>query len=404
MLDIGVGLSTAKDPALAAKEAVRQASLNMVSERADLAIVFSSHDLASQGLLKSIAVASGGVAVIGSSGSAVITNQGVFKHGLAVMLLNIPPNIRATTACVRDFKAKSGLGSGRELTEKLLVDFQETPRALGLILTDGLIEDTTNLIAGMRERLGRIFPILVGSASGNTQTYRTYLYFNQEVLMDSALGILWGGKVSFGLGSHHGWKPLGKPRTVTKARGNLVEEIDGEYAFKIYEEYFGGTTSELRKNFRIISMLYPLGINVEGEGNYLLRNAVAIEENNGLRLQADIKQGSIVKLMLATKESCLQASRDAAEEAKKNLTRFTAEFTKASAKKAVLVFESLSRQMLLSKNPAEELRIIQEVFGADTPIMGLYTYGEQAPLNVSSYYQSQTYFHNQAISVLAFGG
>jgi len=404
MLDIGVGLSTAKDPAVAVKEAIRQASLNMASERADLAIVFSSRELASQGLLRSIAVTSGGVPVIGSSGGGVITNQGVFKHGLAVMLLNIPPNIQPATACVRDLKAKSGLGSGRELAEKLLMNFKDTPRVLSFILADGSIEDTANIITGMRERLGKIFPILVGSASANIQAYRTYLYFNQEVLMDSAVGVLWGGKLSFGLGSRHGWKPLGKPRTVTKSRGNLVEEIDGERALRIYEKYFGGTAAELKKNFRIISMLYPLGINIEGEEGYLLRNAVAIEGNSGLRFQADIKQGSIVKLMLATEESCLQATQDASEEAKKNLTRFNVEFTKESSRKAVLVFESLSRQMLLSKNPAEEIKIIKEVFGAGTPIMGLYTYGEQAPLNVTSYYQSQTYFHNQAISVLALGG
>jgi hypothetical protein len=221
------------------------------------------------------------------------------------------------------------------------------------------------------------------------------------MFMDSAVGVLWGGKLSFGLGSRHGWKPLGKPRTVTKSRGSLVEEIDGEYALKIYEEYFGGTAAELTKNFRIISMLYPLGINIEGENEYLLRNAVAVEEKGSLRFQSNIKQGSVVKLMIGTKDSCLQATREAAEEAKKSLTGLTLEHL---AKKVIFVFESFSRQMLLSKDLAEEIKIIKEVFGADIPIMGLYSYGEQAPFNVASYYQSQTYFHNQAIGILALGG
>jgi len=403
-LDIGIGLSTAKDPVAAAKEAAKQASFNMVSERADLAIVFSSRDLASLGLLKNIAASTGGVPIIGCSGTAVITSEGVFKHGLVVMLLSMPANIQAATAYVRDFKIKGGPESGRELAEKLLAGSKETRRVLSLILADGLIEDTANLIAGMQERFGRMFPILVGSASGNMQAYRTYLYFNQDVLMDSALGVLWGGKLSFGLGSYHGWKPLGKPRVVTKARSNLVEEIDGEYALKVYEEYFGGSATMLRKNFRIISMLYPLGINIEGENEYLLGNVVAIEKNGSLRFQNNINQGSIVKLMIATKESCLQATRNAAEEAKKNLAGLTMEHAKELTKKVVIVFESLSRQMLLSKNPAEEINIIKDVFETDTPIMGLYTYGEQAPLNATSYYRSRTYFHNQAISILALGG
>jgi len=402
MLDIGIGLSREKDPALAAKEAVRQAGFNMLSERADLAIVFSSRDLASLGLLKSIAVSSGGIPVIGCSGSAVITDQGVFKHALAVMLLRIPDSSHAVTAYVRDLKAKGGQESGRELAEKLLADSKETRRVLSLILADALIKDVADLIAGLQERFGRMFPIFAGSASGNIQAHHTYLYFNQNLLMDSALGMLWGGKLSFGLASRHGWKPLGKPRTVTKSRGNLVEEIDGEYALKVYEEYFGSSAAELKKNFYLISILYPLGINIENE--YFLHNVMAIEEDGSLRFQANLKQGSIVKLMLATKESCLQATRDAAEEAKKGLMGPSAESAKESTKKFILIFESLSRQMLLSKDPAQEIKIIKEVFGAGAPIMGLYTYGGQTPFNIGSYYQSQTYFHNQAISVLALGG
>jgi len=403
-LEIGIGLSTEKDPAIAAKEAAQQASLNLGSEKVNLAIVFSSRNLASAGLLKNITSVTGGIPIIGSTGTAIMTGQGIFKHGLAVMLLNIPSGIPIATACARDLKAKTSLKCGRELAEKLLDNLKEARRALSLILVDGLIEDTAELIVGMREKLGRILPILVGSASTNMQTHHTYLYFNQDILIDSVLGILWGGKLNFGLSSHHGWKPLGKPRLVTKSQGNLVEEIDGEYALKTYEQYFGGSAAELRKNFRLISMLYPLGISVEGENEYLLRNATAIEKNGGLRFQADIKQGSIVKLMLATKESCLQATRDAAEEAKKSLVGPPTESTKDLTKKAVLIFESLPRQMLLSKNPAEEIKIIKEVLGVDTPIMGLYTYGGQAPLNTTSYYQNQAHFHNQAINILALGG
>ncbi|MFA5115452.1 MAG: FIST N-terminal domain-containing protein [Candidatus Omnitrophota bacterium] len=403
-LDIGIGLSTEKDYSLAAKEAVKMASMDMVSEKVDMAIVFSSRDLASIGLLKSIALSTGGVPLIGCSATALLTPHGIIKHGVAVVLLSIPETIQTTIACIQELKNKRGSESGRELADRLLADFKETRRVMGLVFSDSSTEDAANLIAGMRERLGKMFPILVGSLSGNRQPHRTYLYFNHNVLMDSALGMLWGGRLNFGMGSCHGWKPLGKPRTVTKSQANIVEEIDGEYALKIYEEYFGASVSELRKNFRIISMLYPLGISIDSEKEYLLRNAVAIEENGSLRFQADIKQGSIVKLMLATKESCFEATRRAAEEAKRNLAGLSNESAKTLNKRIVFVFESLSRQMLLNKDSAQEIKIIKDAFGPDTPLIGLYTYGGQAPLNLGSYYSDQSHFHNQAISILALGG
>ena len=49
-MNIGIGLSIEKDPILAAREATRLASLNLHSQKIDLAIVFSSVDLASAGL------------------------------------------------------------------------------------------------------------------------------------------------------------------------------------------------------------------------------------------------------------------------------------------------------------------------------------------------------------------
>lgn len=405
-LDIGIGLSTEKDYSLAAKEAVRMAGMDMVSEKVDMAIVFSSRDLSSIGLLKSIALSIGGeVPLIGCSATALLTPHGIIKHGVLVVLLNIPAAIQTTTAYIQELKNRKGTEGGRELADRLLADFKETRRVMSLVFADSSTEDAANLVAGMREKLGKIFPILVGSLSGNRQPHRTYLYFNHNVLMDSALGALWGGKFGFGLGSYHGWKPLGKPRTVTRSHDNIVEEIDGEYALKIYEEYFGTSAAELRKNFRIISMLYPLGISIDNEGEYLLRNAVVIEENGSLRFQADIKQGSIVKLMLATKESCLDAARRAAEEAKRNLLMGLAnETAKTLNKRVVFVFESLSRQMLLNKDTTQEVKIIKDVFGPDVPLVGVYTYGEQAPLNLGSYYRDTVHFHNQAISVLAIGG
>jgi len=403
-MKIGMGLSIDKDPISAAREATRLATINLHSEKIDLAFVFSSIDLACIGLLKTIHLSlNSRVPIIGCTSAAIISHQGVFKHGLAVMLLSLPANVYFHIACVRNIKEKTALTAGRELGEKLLSGFQGIHRDLSIIFSDGLIDEGSNLIYGLQERLGKSFPLVGASASDNLRFFRTYLYFNEEVLTDSAVGIVWGGKLNFGLGIQHGWKPLGKPRTITRSEGNIIHKIDGEPAIKIYEEYLGRDLAELQKEIRRISILYPIGMYLAGEEEYLLRNILSIENNGSLRLQGNVIEGSTMRLMIGTKESCLNATRQALSEAKKILFAPIVDITKSEIKNFVFVFDSVSRYMLLRKEADQEIEIIRGGFNQDTPIIGLYTYGEQAPLKAISY-QGQAYFHNQTIAVLNIGG
>lgn len=402
-MDIGLGLSLEKEPVSAAKEATRQAITNIHNTEVDLAIVFSSVDLACDTLLKTVSNFLADVPIIGCSGAAIISGLGIFKHGLIVMLLNFPEEVFFNTACVNQIEQKTSLGAGRELAEKLLYAFQGLRRDLSIIFCDGLIKEGSKFIFGLQERLGRSFPLVGASASDNLHFLRTYLYFNQEVLSDAACGLLWGGKLNFGLGIKHGWKPLGKPRDVTKSYGNIVYEIDGAPAANVYKEYLACDFERLKKELKYISVLYPIGIYLPGEEEYLLRNILAVEDNGALVFQGDVPQGSLIRLMIGTKESCLAATRQAAEEAKRDLTIQTRGRKIKGVKNFVLVFDSVSRYILLGRDAKKELEIIQESLGKDTPVIGLYTYGEQAPLRAVSY-QGQTHFHNQTMVILNIEG
>ena len=403
-MHIGIGLSIEKNPLVAAKEATALAKINLHNERVDLGIVFSSIDLASSSILKTIGSAlKEETPILGCSGLAIIANQGIYKHGIVVMLLGLPEGVYFSTACVKGIKAKTPLNAGRELGEKLLYRFQDVHRVLSIIFSDGLMEEGSNLIYGLQERLGRSFPLVGASASDNLSFSKTCVYYNKEVLSDSAVGMLWGGKLNFGLGIKHGWKPLGKQRTITKCEGNIVYEIDNAPAVKIYEEYLASDLSELQKELKRISTLYPLGMYLPGEEEYLLRNTLSIEKNGSLRLQGNVTEGSVVRLMIGTKESCLEATQQAVEEVKKGLLNPALDLSKEQKNNFVLVFDSVSRYILLRREASKELEIIKEGLGENTPIIGLYTYGEQAPLRAVSY-QGQAYFHNQTIAIVAIGG
>ena len=394
-IKVGLGIGTAKDTLQATKEAIEQARSNMQNEKIALAIVFSSIEFAHPTVLKTISKLLGAVDIVGCSSLAIISNRGIFKHGLIIMLLSLPKGVYLNTACVKEINKKSITNAGEELGERLLYGFKDIPRDLSVLFCDGLISEGPSFIYGLQEKLGRSFPLVGASASHNLTLQRTYLYRNQEVFNDGACGILWGGKLNFGLGIKHGWKLLGKPRTVTKSEGNIVYEIDGAPAAKLYEEYLACDLNKLRKELKYISIFYPIGIYLTGEEEYLLRNILSIENDGSLRLHGNVPQGSLIRLMIGTKESCLAATRQATEEVKKSLLGRPYNF--------ILVFDSISRYILLGRQAEKELEIIKEELGKDIPIIGLYTYGEQAPLRAINY-QGRSYFHNQTIAILGIGG
>lgn len=392
---IGLGTSIKKDPVLAAKEAVQQAKLGLHKDKIDLAVVFASIDLCSVNLLKTIASHIEGVPIIGCSGAAVISNHGILKRGVVIMLVSLKKDIYFNTACIKDVMAKTPAGAGIELGDKLLYGFHEVRRDLSLIFSDGLIDEGSNIIFGLEERFGRSFPLIGAAAADNLAFKKTYVFYNQELLNNAACGILWGGKLNFGFGIKHGWKPLGKHHTVTKARGNMVQEIDGVPAAKIYEDYLACDLRKLRSELKRVSIFYPIGIYLPGEEEYLLRNILYVLDNEAIIFQGNVPEGSQVRLMISTKENCLDAVHEALEEAKKGLWGYKSRF--------VLIFESISRYILLGRQAGKELEIIKEGLDKDTPIIGVYTYGEQAPLKAVNY-QGRPHFHNQTITIVAMGG
>lgn len=398
-----MGLSVETNPVLAAKEAVMQAKVKMQKSKIHLAIVFCSTDLSSPSLLENIVHSLEGIPVIGSSGAAIISNQGIFKHGLVIMLLGFSEGTHFNVAFVKDIKEKSGLKAGEELGEKLLNRFETVRRNLGIVLSDALIEESSGLINGIQEKLGKSFPLVGGSASDNLTFLKTHLFFNQEMFDNGCVGLLLAGKLNFGLGIKHGWKPLGKPHTVTSSAGTVVYEIDNVPAARLYEDYLGCHLSRLKKELKHVSILYPIGIYVPGEEEYLLRNIISLGDDGSLHFQGNVPEDSQIRLMISTQEHCFAATQTAVDEAKKRLSKESAELKKDGTKNFVIVFSSISRYLLLKRRVNKELEIIKKGFAPHTPIIGLYTYGELAPL-LAINYLGQVYLHNQTVAVLSVGG
>ena len=111
-IQAGVGIGLDKDPAQSAIEAVRQARTNIGSKKIDLALVFTSIELATTHVIKAVGELLGQIPMLGCSAAALISDKGIFQHGIAVMLLSFPEGVYFNTCYCKDADTKSGLACG----------------------------------------------------------------------------------------------------------------------------------------------------------------------------------------------------------------------------------------------------------------------------------------------------
>jgi len=261
-----------------------------------------------------------------------------------------------------------------------------------VMFPDGLSGNGTDVIRGAQEVLGTSFPIVGGSAGDDFLFEKTYQYYQDKAFSDSVVGLLLGGDACAGFGIRHGWHAIGKAHEVTKARGNIIEKLDGKEALTIYRDYFGQEAQKLKNlAWAKIGTIYPLGMSIPDEEEYLIRYAVRATPEGALVCAAEVPQGSQVRLMIADKEGVLNAAREAAARAKEGL--------KEVKIKAVIIFDSIARKRILGRSALEEIEVIKKALGEAAPIIGFYSYGEQAPLRAQRYV-GKSYFHTETVVVL----
>jgi len=388
---VGLGVSTEHDYIKAAAQAVEKAKATLNSENIDFALLFATEEFRHPLVLQAIAHLTDSIPLFGASAQAIISTDGPLKHGLVVVLFSLSEGVYFNAACVKEITVKSALSAGNELGEKLLYGCKDVHRNFSIIFSDTDPQDSPGIITGMQEKLGKSFPLIGASVPKGLGRKKKSLYFGTEILDNACCGVLWGGRLNFSLGIEHGWQPLGKPRYVTKATADIVHEIDVQPAVNLYKEYFAKDTAQLKKEMQRLNAFYPLGIGVAGQKEYLLRSIMSILEDGSLLFHGDIPEGSLIRLMIGSKESCLSSARKATETATRNMDKRKIKFA--------LVLNSLSRYTLLGRHAGLEIKAIKDVLGEEAPLAGIYSYSEQGPMS-SIDFLGRSYIHNNSITVL----
>ncbi|MBL4662045.1 MAG: FIST C-terminal domain-containing protein [Flavobacteriaceae bacterium] len=395
MMKAGVGIGSGDDSHKVGVEAALQAKEELGGGEAKLAIVLSSVEYDQEEMLKGVRSITGDTLLVGSSTAGEITTNGpADRHSVVVMLIS--SDTVNFWAGIGEGIAEDAIAAGKKVGDSVKEQATEELKSF-MMFPDVLVGNGADIVRGALQSLGEHFP-LVGGASGDDFRFeKTYQYLNDKVYSGTVVGVGLSGEFKFGIGVKHGWVPIGLPKKVTRAEGSVLHELDGEPAIKVYEDYFGEEEAKVLKEKTLaqLAITYPLGMKVAGSDEMLIRDPITVDENGSITCAAEIPEGSEIQLMLGSREEAVKVAEIAAENAVEQLD--------GEKPSAVIIFNCIARSKLFGERKGEEITAIQKAVGANTPLIGFYTYGEQAPLGgeVRNIEKCNPAFHNETVVILA---
>jgi methyl-accepting chemotaxis protein len=366
------GQSVATDSSAATREAVGQALRALGGSEPRFGFIFASPKHALGKCLQTAQELSPDTDFIGCTTAGEITEKGLTHGGLSVMLVAGDAMVHRS-AVASGLKADANLVAGKvsrgfsdALGEAKKAGFGHST---SIVLVDGL-SGTGDSFVRETIKATRASQQVVGGAAGDEGAFaQTLVGDARQVGADSAAAIHVFGGTPWGVGIGHGLRPTTDKMRVTKAKQNVIYEINGRPAFEVYREHARKRGTEL---VAATAGSYLIGNELGvflGDEVVRARAPLSVGADGSLSCAGNISQGSTVCILDGEVAPMISAAKAAAKEALGNLS---------GAKPAgVLLFDCICRGMILKQSFSEEIAAVRSVFG-DVPVAGFLTYGEIA--------------------------
>ena len=342
-----------------------------------LVLVFGTSDLDEvEGPIADLVRAFPQSMVVGCSSAGEIHGACVGDGGLVVAVAMFE---KATlrTARVDAGSVDSGALLARELMDSDL-------KAM-FVLSDGISVNGTALLDGIHSVVGQDVVVTGGLAGDGTRFERTWVLAGGKARSGQIVAVgLYGDAVGVSHGSRGGWDAFGPERVVTRSKGNILYELDGEPALALYKAYLGDRAADLPAS----ALLFPLALRTSAERDRpVVRTILSIdEENQALRFAGDIPQESLVQLMRANFDRLIQGASEAGHAA-----------APAPGESLTIAISCVGRRIVLGERTEEEVEAALEAAPHDE-LVGFYSYGEISPFSVGQ----RAILHNQTMTLTRF--
>lgn len=258
-----------------------------------------------------------------------------------------------------------------------------------LILSEGLTINGSELVKGINSGLSDSVSVTGGLAGDQADFNETLIVYNKPGVKNKVLAIgFYGESIQIGYGSLGGWDPFGVDRLVTRSEANVLFELDGQPALKLYKRYLGNHADELPAS----ALLFPLSFMPDNSQIPIVRTVLSIDETNGsMTFAGDIPEGYTVQLMKASFGMLVDGANNAAEMAKISL--------KDSSPDLAILISCVGRKLVMKQSIEDELERVREVLGDTATMAGFYSYGEISPVKP---FDQHCELHNQTMTITLF--
>jgi len=371
----GIGYSQKEDAKEAGIEAVKSAL--KISGEPVITFLFTTEGYNQKDILSVILKEIGSSRLVGACGGGIITPEGVLRKGVGVCTIS-GKGIRALTKLQENINIdpyKKGIEVGKSL-------LRENARKGNIFLfPDGFISNISKVLRGLYNAMGSEFNYVGGGTGDNLRFLKTYQFTEEGVASNGLSAAFIRGKINIHTAIGHGWEPEGYPMLITKVKGKRVYEFDGKPAFDVYSKRLGGI--EIDK-FPEYGMRNPFGIpNVVG--NFLIRDPIKVNQDMSIDFVTEVPKNAIGYIMKGSNKTLIQKAKSLACAVKEQVKK----------PHFCLIFDCISRYLLMGDNFNRELNAIRKCIGEDVPTLGFLTFGEIGA------FRDVPLFHNKTTSIVA---
>lgn len=379
---LGVGQSRQGDSRTAGTEAARSAVLR---DDPELLVVFCSDAYDLEALQAGIREVGGNVPLIGCSTAGEIASSGPGDATVVVAALGGGFDVKTRVAT----GASAGLRDAGAAAAQCMTELPDDRHRVLMLLTDGLAGDQAEIVRGAHSVVGAAVPLVGGCAGDDLKMTRTFQLHGGEVHEDAVVAAAIGSQAPFGIGVHHGWRPVGEPMVVTRSANNRVYALDDQPALDVYLDRLDAPEQARTDpaEFTRFALTHPLGLIRRSDEEQVRFIGEADFEERSLGCIAEVPQGNLAWFMEGDDDSVLSATQAACGDALAALD--------GNSPVGLFAFDCIARRGVLGDAGIRtEIDMVARSAGG-VPVAGFYTYGEIART------RGVTGFHNQTLVVLA---
>jgi hypothetical protein len=299
--------------------------------------------------------------IIGCSTGGEIFGDEVSDDSISVAAIRFE-RTTLKTAVVSIENANESFEAGKKIAQDLAAENLSNV----FLLSDGIHVNGSELVRGMYEILDK-HTAVTGGLAGDGSDFRKTLVgvdFLPESNVIAAVGF-YGSSLNVGYGSVGGWDAFGPKRLITKARGNVLYELDGQPALDLYKKYLGADAEKLPSS----ALLFPLSVHpTTNAKNTIVRTVVGVnEQEKTMTFAGDVPEGYVAQLMRGDFDNLVEGAEKAAG---------LASFDNKSSNSLAILVSCIGRKMLLGQRISDETEAVADVFNHNIPTIGFYSYGE----------------------------